>query len=364
MGLTFFGLGLRARRSAVPVLYTLGLFVGYVTVVDILWGFWIEDISLWVRPLYYAYNALLVLTVQVLYSHLGERLVRVTVHAVAASVFLQVLLSPFALRGGWLRQPLFFHNENQLGHFAVLAAAIFFLGSKRFSVGVAYKACFYVATVYLALLSVSKSALLGLILLGALTSWRHPLRICKAGLVSALVLLAVLAAPPGTVPDVLQNAEQRLTERHPEESPEERGYDRLMNHPEYLLFGAGEGAYQRFESVLRSELHSTLGTLLFSYGIVGLGLFCYALFLSCRPELKMGAFFLPSLFVGLTHNESKFVFFWVLVAFVCCLAGSAPTPSANRPGPLLDRGREPCPRSRGLTRHHRPATAWSGREET
>src|SRR5918994_582076 len=54
-----------------------------------------------------------------------------------------------------------------------------------------------------------------------------------------------------------------------------RGYDRIWRHPEHLVFGAGEGAGLRFTEFggLVKEMHSTLGTVLFSYGIVGFSLF-------------------------------------------------------------------------------------------
>lgn len=51
-----------------------------------------------------------------------------------------------------------------------------------------------------------------------------------------------------------------------------RGYDRICKYPEYLLFGAGEGAHYRFaeKSLFLGEIHSSWAGVLFYYGIIDL----------------------------------------------------------------------------------------------
>ncbi len=56
------------------------------------------------------------------------------------------------------------------------------------------------------------------------------------------------------------------------DSLEGRGYDRIWRYKQNLLFGAGEGADYRFGRAI--EMHSTLGTVLFSYGMPGFLFFC------------------------------------------------------------------------------------------
>src|SRR5690606_25026545 len=79
----------------------------------------------------------------------------------------------------------------------------------------------------------------------------------------------------------------------------ERGYERLWEYPQYLIYGAGEGAHWRFMDVLYAErsigggreIHSGLASVLFSYGIFGFALFAgfiYAIFRKAQPLLWLG----------------------------------------------------------------------------
>ena len=50
---------------------------------------------------------------------------------------------------------------------------------------------------------------------------------------------------------------------------QERGYDKLWIYPQYMLYGSGEGEYDRFIlSAHSNEIHATLPSILFYYGII------------------------------------------------------------------------------------------------
>jgi hypothetical protein len=139
------------------------------------------------------------------------------------------------------------------------------------------------------------------------------------------VVLAVLAAGHAVMtltPGLLGDLGVRLATPGEYDSLAARGYDRIVNHPEYLFFGAGEGAYERFKSELYpwGEIHSTFGTLLFCYGILGTGLFVCGLFFACRRDLRAALYFLPAFVHGTAHHGGRFAFFWTMLAFVCCCA--------------------------------------------
>jgi hypothetical protein len=97
-----------------------------------------------------------------------------------------------------------------------------------------------------------------------------------------------------------------------------RGYDRIWNHKEHWIVGAGEGAYTRFKSDIGShELHSSLGTLFFSYGIVGTSLFASFGFILLRGAGLRGVLqVIPAALYGLTHQGLRFTLLWVLLATV------------------------------------------------
>ncbi|MFT7158405.1 MAG: hypothetical protein ACI8Q1_003437, partial [Parvicella sp.] len=90
-------------------------------------------------------------------------------------------------------------------------------------------------------------------------------------------------------------------------------YDRISNHPEYLIFGAGEGGYNRFDTFIDNhEMHSSLGTIVFSYGIPGIVLFTLFVFslLKKLPWFYL-VYSLPLFAYGITHMGLRFTVFWV-----------------------------------------------------
>ncbi|HEY1064471.1 MAG TPA: hypothetical protein VGE52_00115, partial [Pirellulales bacterium] len=96
--------------------------------------------------------------------------------------------------------------------------------------------------------------------------------------------------------------------------------DRIWNHPEYLLFGAGEGAYTRFHSHINLELHSSLGTLLFCYGLIGLLLFFRTIAVLVRDcGWRVLWYFAPAMAYGLTHNGLRQTEFWLIAVLIVCI---------------------------------------------
>ena len=74
---------------------------------------------------------------------------------------------------------------------------------------------------------------------------------------------------------------------------ESRGYNRIYEYPEQILLGAGERGRWRFGPGHEHELHSSFGTVLFSYGIVGFVLFSTFL-LHVLAERPASALFLTA----------------------------------------------------------------------
>ncbi len=92
-----------------------------------------------------------------------------------------------------------------------------------------------------------------------------------------------------------------------------RGYDRISNHPEYLVFGAGEGGYNRFDTFIENhEIHSSFGTIVFCYGIPGTVLFLLFIYslLKKLPWFYL-VYSLPLFAYGVTHMGLRFTIFWV-----------------------------------------------------
>lgn len=101
-----------------------------------------------------------------------------------------------------------------------------------------------------------------------------------------------------------------------------RGYHRIWEHPEYLLFGAGEGVDRDFTRHRgeQKELHSAFGTLVFSYGVIGTCFLAYILFLLVtRGGPSVFIFLLPLIAYSMFHNTLRQPFLWLFVVLLIYL---------------------------------------------
>jgi hypothetical protein len=139
-------------------------------------------------------------------------------------------------------------------------------------------------------------------------------------IIIASLAIVGLVSLGGPVADAIEHAEKRVTEdRDPNTSfAEERGYDRIWRNPEYLITGAGEGAYERFvfrKGEKRRELHSSFGTMFFGYGIIGLTLFAvFGARVIRGAPLRMTMMLVPALAYTVAHQGLRFTMFWVVLA--------------------------------------------------
>jgi hypothetical protein len=143
-----------------------------------------------------------------------------------------------------------------------------------------------------------------------------------------------------TFQGLVEKVERRFQSfgEHDDDSVQGRGYDRIWLHPEYVFVGAGEGAPGRLTSHGRDqELHSTWGTLLFSYGITGFLLFLVMLaVIFYRAPWRHMLYFLPIALYGLTHQGLRFSMLWVFFGLVFGVANGGRLAS-HRPAASRDR---------------------------
>ena len=100
---------------------------------------------------------------------------------------------------------------------------------------------------------------------------------------------------------------------------EGRNYNRISENSVYLIFGAGESGLSRF-GYNTNEIHSTFGSLIFSYGLIGFLIFMIPLLrISLLPFKINSVIFLIFLLVTLTHNVFRWTLFWVLPYLMFCV---------------------------------------------
>lgn len=327
----------RLPAASMSPLRALLLFTIWVCLVDWGWaaitgnfGFFGKD-TFMLFPFYYIYNALLVFVALLLYQRYGTRFLTLTMQVVLLLVISQIVLSFFWFGSRSVRSTIFFNNPNQLGYYALLSACTIALCQRTLRYSVWKSSLGIAGCMYLALLSASKAAVVGAVLLFALTIITNP----RIILLMALATAGMLSLG-GPIERALETTAQRLqTDRRPQWSFfEERGYDRIQNHPEYVLFGAGEGATTRFAETTiigTHEIHSSAGTLLFAYGIVGAVMFLAFLWRTIRgAALRSSLMLLPAIAYTVAHQGLRFNSLWVLVGLFIVLK-QEPAPR-RRPG--------------------------------
>lgn len=100
---------------------------------------------------------------------------------------------------------------------------------------------------------------------------------------------------------------------------EDRGLSTIVNYPQYLLFGAGEGALERFFDVGETvtEIHSTPLSLMFYYGLIPVSILIVWTIKTLRGVRSSSAIILVSLFiVSAILLIQRQALFWMLIPLI------------------------------------------------
>lgn len=95
---------------------------------------------------------------------------------------------------------------------------------------------------------------------------------------------------------------------------QDRGIDRLLIYPEQIIYGAGEGYHSRFEkSYSSNEVHSTMLSILFYYGMIPTLLFLFWCYQNIRTLTVNNLAVVLALFVeSLTLLNQRQPLFWMI----------------------------------------------------
>ncbi|HEX8110754.1 MAG TPA: hypothetical protein VF516_23645 [Kofleriaceae bacterium] len=323
----------RLGRDMRATMRALIWFTLWVCLVDYTWVLVMGSFTLFgpdsflLFPLYYLYNSLIFLVALVLYRRYGELFLRVTVFTVTAMVFIQVL-SSVVLGSSSARGSVFFNNPNQLGYYALLAATLIALTYRRLQLRLWTASAALVCCGFLALISASRASAGGVAVLLVLMLFSNPKILVAACLAGAAMVSGV-----GPFADAIEASQDRVLNlsSHSDASFfQERGYDRIWRNQQYLLLGAGEGGLSRFDDtayVKNMEIHSSAGTILFSYGIVGSILFLVFLWRLLRgARARLAITLLPPLLYTGAHQGLRFTMLWAVLAVFVALKDDVDRP--------------------------------------
>ena len=270
-------------------------FVVYSLIISIIFSF--IDQSLYFNFIYYIYAYLLIIELnrwRIIHPKIFTRTIFI-------AYLLQFLLS-FFVEETSVRSIIYFNNPNQLGMFGFLGMYFAYFSRLRDLISRNLFIVFYFISLYLSLLSASKTALICSVLFTLVLIVKGLKWNIKRALFLSFVLTVVSFTAVRHSEDirVLNNLLTRLeTDDLQDDSFEGRGNDRLWKNPSYLIFGAAEGNPERFKGRLHHhEIHSVIPNVLFSYGAIGLTMYLLSLRLNSKSRFL---FLLPAILFGISH---------------------------------------------------------------
>lgn len=303
----------------------LTVFCCYAALVSLSWAFVLMDPQVALFAAHYSFNLCLMIIVLRVGQLYPEATFRVIAYAISISAIIQAADIAFGYDAARLRQIASFDNPNQLGYWSLLLLCIFWSIAGEIGIRWYIQAPTLACLLYASASSLSKASMISIALLCILHFLRKP----KLFFVALLGMAVAFVVLEGSA--LVERVSYRLENMNQESDGtlESRGYVRILGYPEYIVVGAGEGALYRFSASADSdqkvrEIHSTLGTILFSYGLIGLAAFGAAMWrlyqLSSAAKL---IYLLTPFFYGFTHQGLRFSFLWLLFAVLAVLGATS-----------------------------------------
>jgi|26BtaG_2_1085354.scaffolds.fasta_scaffold00421_5 hypothetical protein len=215
------------------------------------------------------------------------------------------------------RYNAYFNDPNQMAFWVLCVFSVYFYlipkGSKWLV------AILLMLSVVLVFATMSRSALLGLVFstigvvirfqgLGAKSSLSNKIFYIVSSLIVFVPTFLYFSKS-----NAYNNLVTRLLTSDFGSQAEIRGYTRILEYPEYLFLGAGQGLDSRFESAY--EIHSSWAALLFYYGILGLFIFLiFIMKIFMRLDIAGKFVFLGPLVYGFSTYGLRSPIFWFFVA--------------------------------------------------
>lgn len=317
---------IRFHKGSSSYIYINLVFVFYVLLVNTFWSLILNgELDFYKASAFYFFNFMASLFVVILYWEYEDVIFQLIYSSVLSSIIIQFAI--YLFKGGFRdsRVLVFFNNPNQLGYYSLLTLAILlYISFKMKTITVMFFIGIFAATA-LCFASLSKAAIVsytGMLIYFIFIKRKNKIFARKViiFLLLAIVLSVVLYQHNSNIirsNTLLQGVYRRILTigLDYDDSLYARGYDRIINYPYYLVFGAGEGVYSRFGS--NTELHSTLGNVLMSYGVIGLDIFLILIFIVFKQNRWQDLYLLLFIMVyGLTHNGIRNTLFWILISLI------------------------------------------------
>lgn len=306
-----------SKSSKINIEYSniILLFVAYAICVNFAWYLIILDSSYMMSTVYWIFNLLFFLLMtnlnQVQINFFYEKLL----FLIPFSYIVEIIIWASNL-GRYDFEPRYnglFNDPNQMAFWVLSSCAIYlYISGNGFK-----KIIVYFLALFLILLTMSRSASIGFLMLtlGLIFSQKGDLNKRIFVFIGTLVIFGSLSYflySLGVFDSIVLRFIEGLDQR--DSQVEGRGLFNFLDYPQYLIFGAGQGAHWLYNPT-GNEIHSTWLGILFYYGIIGISLFLiflYQIFKKLSLSNKM--IFLGPMLYGFTTYSARTLIFWFLLA--------------------------------------------------
>lgn len=319
---------LRYRSKTKFFLLLIFVLLCWIISVNLIWAFILQKETSFFRPImFYLYNFMVVLLTISLFTQHGKIFLNKIARTILISITIQIIL--FFISGNYTGQRATgtFNNPNQLGYYAIFVSGFLMFINNYIKIKTKYFIIGIIFSGVLVLASLSNAAIISwsiLYISYLFTKTKNKKQRKTILVITAILCIASVSIYMNTtiIQDNLffQAIENRLiqTKDKIDGSSSVRGYDRITDYPQYWIFGAGEGEYQRFTGH-GGELHSTIGTIQASYGLVGSMIFFFIIISSTKSGFyKKNYIIFSILLYGLSHNGLRDSMFWILLSIMAC----------------------------------------------
>ncbi|MFC3508195.1 O-antigen ligase family protein [Acinetobacter pseudolwoffii] len=306
-----------SKKSEINIEYSsiILLFVGYTICVNFAWYLIILDYSYMMSTVYWIFNLLFFLLMtnlnQVQVKFFYEKLL----FLIPFSYVIEIIIWASNL-GRYDFEPRYnglFNDPNQMAFWVLSTCAIYlYISGSNFK-----KIIVYSLALFLILLTMSRSASIGFLMLtlGFIFSQKGDLDkriLVFFGTFVCFSILCYFLYNMGVFDNVVLRFIEGFDQRNSQ--AEGRGLLNFLDYPQYLIFGAGQGAHWLY-SPANNEIHSTWLGILFYYGIIGITLFLIFLYqIFKKLSLSNKIILLGPMLYGFTTYSARTLIFWFLLA--------------------------------------------------
>ena len=346
------------KESALPlnikkiiVLFVITIF--YQAFIQFIYFFITSESEFAFKVLFYLFNAISSVFFFLVFHNVSyQKMTDIILNGCFLSC-LVIVAGLIVKRGGTLRQTSFFNNPNQLGYYCLLIlTTVLYLSPSNFSK--IKLLVIHLSAVISSLLSYSKGAFIGIFLLyisyfSLKLNLKRPLYLIlymAFVFVSFYVVYDFVNNDNGIATryeelNTMRNRLIYLGDENDSDLYNGRGYGRIHEMLPHILWGVGEGGYDRFRIMNGLEIHSTFISLLVSYGVIGLTLYLILVFKLIRADcffqtfrnccLLSGVFF-----YALSHNGIRNTFLWIILSMITLLNNQPELDDQPSTVPLAD----------------------------